>query len=196
MVWAIIVLVCLLLLLILLLCIPLCVSLKAVAIDSIVCSFRITWLFGLINKDISLQKETALEKQIEDKKRSISRIPLSAMLDKSLSHKVFVLLKRLLSHTKIRRLVIDLRIGLDDPADTWLLAAASIWTTLFVHPPFPHTISIRPCFTDEFLIDGVASGKVQITPITMIAAIVRFAFSAPVLKLTAQLVQTRWKRNR
>jgi len=195
-VWFFIVLICLLVLLILLLCIPFNFSLKATAADSIACSFRIRWFFGLIRKDISGQKKTNSEKQREHKKRNAFRVPLSVLFNTSFRHQLFVLLKRALSHTRIRQLSIDLRLGLDDPADTWQIATAALWTTLFMHPPFPHAISIQPCFTDEFLIKGEVSGDAQITPISMVAPIVRFAFSAPALKLIACMVQTRWKRKK
>lgn len=192
MIWAVIVFLCILFLLVLVLCAPLHARCTVKADDSLAYSCRVTWLFGLLSRDISThsQKRHHGKQSITGVARS--RFPLSVIYDPAVRNRFLLFIKRILRTISVREFGIDLKVGLDDPADTWMIAAAAVWITLFLHPPFPHTISIQPCFTDEFIINGTILADVRIIPITVAAPAAGFAFSGPVMRM---MVNTIWKRN-
>jgi len=189
-IWALIVFLCLLFTA--LLCIPLQASIKATAADSPVCAIRIAWLYGLIVKNITVPSQSPRKGKRSGRKPGHVRIPLSLIFNPCFRHQFIKLLRKLSKKISVRRVAVDLRIGIDDPADTWVLTACAIWITLFVHPPFRHSISIQPDFTDEFIIIGTASGDIELMPIQMIVPIMNFMRSSCVLK---PLVNNLWKRN-
>ena len=190
MIWALIVFLCLLLTV--LLCIPLQANIKAIAADSPVCAVRIAWVYGLIAKNITVPSQSPRKGKSSGRKHGHLRIPLSLIFDSCIRHQFIKLLRKLSKKISVRKVTVNLKIGIDDPADTWVLTACAIWITLFVHPPFPHSISIQPNFTDEFIIVGTASGDIELMPIQMIVPIMNFMCSSCVLK---PLINSLWKRN-
>lgn len=192
MIWAVIVFLCILILFFLVLCVPLQARCIAKAGDSLVWSCRVIWLFGLLSKDISTGSQKKHHGKQSKKGGFRSRFPLMFIYDPAVRNRFLIFSRRMLRTISFRDLDIDLKVGLDDPANTWMIAASAVWITLFLHPSCPHAVSIQPCFTDEFIIKGAASVDLRIVPITAIIPAACFVFSGPVVKM---MVNKLWKRN-
>ena len=199
--WIVIVLACLLALFILLLSIPLDIGLRIVAHDNVVASWKITWLYGLLRRELRggerkprKQRPKASEKKSRRDKRGSAGEFVKLALNRKLWGQVFALIKRLLSRIAFRRLDVNLKIGLDDPGNSWLIAALAIWATIFFHPPCLHSINIQPRFTDEFIVNGVIYSEARVIPLLLFLSLLQFVFSMPVLRAMKKVVSARWKK--
>jgi hypothetical protein len=116
---------------------------------------------------------------------------MAVLKTEGLTGRVFTLMRNLGRTVRLRRLTIQGRIGLGDPADTgrcWgmLCAMAGMMSKarriiLRLEPDFERAV---------FEVDG--HGAIRIVPLRVIAALLRFVFSPPALR-AAWMVAT-WKR--
>jgi len=97
---------------------------------------------------------------------------------------------------KIRELGANLRIGLDNPADTGLLFALIGPATLFLSPAFPHEIRVQPSFDAEAVFEGHLYGAVRLHPIQLAPPFLRFICSLATIRAIKTLVLTKWKRKK
>lgn len=142
---------------------------------------RILWLFGLVSRDLN---KPGTEKPTESKRRR-KRPRFSDMVKiisiPGLWGKFLKLVRDIFRRIKLKDLDINLRIGLDDPADTGLLFAA-IWPlTYFPWMPERYPVRLEPCF-QEAMFEGHALAELRIFPIMLIPAFCRFVFSRPAFK--------------
>ncbi len=200
--WVIATLASLALLIILILCIPLNVTLLVDIHGRPRFRTRLVWLFGLVSKEIKKGSKKSAEKSrtVPDKRkpgvrRANAKVVVQILRTKGLLGQLKRLLKEIFRHLKIRDLSVNLRIGLDDPADTGLLFAVIGPGTLFLKSAFSHQIRLQPAFT-EAVFEGDLSGALRLQPIRLVIPLLRFALSLPTIRVLKIVVWYKWKRKK
>ena len=197
--WIIAVLASLAILTTLLLCVPLDLVFRTNIDGKPRSSMRLVWLFGLVSKDcIRKRKKPEAERAVEQKRESRDwtssiRITLEVIRTEGLVRQLGSFIKRILRHIKIKELVANLKVGLDNPADTGLLFAFVAPINLLVSHFSPHHIRIEPSFASDTIIEGNLYGAVRLRPIQLAAPLLGFAFSLPTLRAMKKLVWYKWK---
>lgn len=200
--WVIAVLASLAALITLLLCVPLDLVFRTNIEGKIKSSLRLVWLFGLVSKDcIQTKKKPEEESNIEQEQKSSDwtrgiRITLEIIQTKGLLGQIVRFIKRILRQIKIRELVANLKVGLDNPADTGLLFAFAAPFNLLLSHFSPHRIRVEPSFASDTLIEGRLCGAVRLRPVQLAVPLLGFAFSFPTLRAMKKLVLYKWKRKR
>ena len=200
--WAVATLASLALLGVLVLGIPLAVTLRIDVHGRPKVRTRLVWLFGLVSKEIEKGKKPPAEKRrlVKDKPKSREgrgkgRAMFQILRTKGLLGQFKRLVKDILSHFKIRDLEVNLRVGLDNPADTGLLFAFIGPATFWLNSTFPHRIRVQPAF-DEAVFEGYLYGALRLRPIQLVPPLLRFAFSLTTLRVLKTLVLAKWKRKK
>ena len=162
---------------------------------------RLSWLFGLVNKEITKKEEKPEDKKkavkLEQKpkeKRPGARIILEILRVKGLLRQIKILLKDILRLPRIRAIEADLKVGLGDPADTGLLFAFIGPAAPFLGSSFRNEIKVQPSFTDDAILEGSLCGALRLRPFQVITPLLRFVFSLPTLRVAKILVVAKWKR--
>jgi len=198
--WAIAVLVSLAVLITLLLCVPLDLVLRTNMDGRPKFSMRLVWLFGLISHELrpgAKRPEKATEHKQKPKDWTLGiRVTLEVLRTKGFLRQVGSFLKRILRHIKVRELVANFKVGLDNPADTGLLFAFAAPVNLLLSYFSPYPIRIEPSFTGEAIIEGHLYGTLRLQPIQLAAPLIGFAFSLPTLRVAKKLVLSKCKRKR
>jgi len=201
--WVIVTLASLAVILILVLCVPLDLVLHADVYGRPKFRLRLSWLFGLVSKEVTKGKKKPEEKKrvIEGKrkpggKRRRIRVIFEILRTKGLLRQTQGLLRDVLRRIKIRDLAADFRVGLDNPADTGFLFALIGPATFLLSSFFPHRIKVQPSFGDEAVFEGHLHGAVRLQPIQLVTPFLRFAFSLATIRVVKILVLSRWKRKK
>lgn len=195
--WVIAILAGLAVLLCLLLCVPLDVALRMDVYGKPEFRLRLSWLFGLVSREISGEKEKPPEKKgaVIGKKRLRWRdvsFTFTMLRTRGLLKRLKdLMIKGVLRHLKLRDLVADFRIGLGDPADTGLLFALIGPATAFMGGS--HRVRIEPSFGDDAKLQGYSRGTVRLRPIQLVPPFLKFFFSVTALRVTSALVFRKWK---
>ena len=200
--WVIAALASLAILLIVVLCVPLDVVLHTDVYGRPKFRLRISWLFGLVSKEVTRGKKKPEEKRRraegkrkpKERRRGV-RFILEILRAKGLLRQLKGLVRGVLSRLYIRNLVVNLRIGLDNPADTGLLFALIGPAISFLSFPFPHQIRVQPSF-EEAVLEGYSYGRVRLRPIQLVAPFLKFAFSLATIRAVKILVSNKWKRKK
>ena len=155
---------------------------------------RLTWLFGLVSKEVRKG-----EKRPEKKERRRKRPGIRAIVEILRARGFLSQLQKLIRDTfrclEIKRLECDLRVGLDDPADTGLLFAVVGPITIFLGNSLFRRIRVWPSF-EEAVFEGHAHGVIRVQPIKLFPPLMRFIFSLLTLRVLKKLVLTKWKRRK
>ena len=197
--WAIAIIASLAVLITLLLCVPLDLVFRTNIDGRPKSSIRLTWLFGLVNKELRQTRKKPEEKRmIEHKQKSKNwtlgiRVTFEVLRTKGLLRQFVNFIKRIFRHIKIMELVANFKVGLDNPADTGLLFAFIAPINLLLSYFSPHQIRIEPSFAGEAIIEGNLHGAVRLRPIQLAAPLLGFAFSLPTLRAVKKLVFSKWK---
>jgi hypothetical protein len=199
--WVIIVLVSLAVLIILLLCIPLELVLRTNLEERPKFRLRLVWLFGLVTGELRQTRKKPEEKRVEydGKPRDWIqrlRVTFEILQTKGLLTQLLSFIKRFIRQIKVRDLTANLKVGLDNPADTGLLFALIAPLNLAINYFLPHPIKIQPSFTGESFITGYLYGAVRLWPIQLAASLIGLAFSLPTLRAAKKFVLHKWKRKR
>jgi len=162
---------------------------------------RLSWLFGLVSKEVTKGKKKPEEKKkVAEGKRKLrrrgSRVILRILRTKGLLRQLKRLLKDVISRLNIRNLVVNLKIGLDNPADTGLLFALIGPVISFLNLSLPHEIRVQPSFGDEAVFEGYSCGRLRLLPIQLVMPFLKFAFSLSTIRVVKTLVLTKWKRKK
>ncbi len=189
-------------LIILVLCIPLDVVFHIDIYGRPKFRTRLVWLFGLISKDIAERKRRPKEKReaAKDKpkpgRRGIrGRVIFKILRTKGLLSQFKRLMVKIISRFKIRKLVADFTIGLDNPADTGLLFALIGPATFFINRSSSCQIRVQPSFVDT-IFEGYLYGTIKLRPIRLLTPFIRFAFSLATIRAIKTLVLSKWKRKK
>jgi hypothetical protein len=200
--WVIVVLVSLAALITLFLCIPVELAFRANTEEKPKFSLRLIWLFGLFTRELRPTRNKPEEKKITEYERRLGnwlsrlRVTFEVLQTKGLLKQLRRFIKRIIRQIKVRELVANLKVGLDNPADTGLLFAFIAPLNLAINYFLPNPIKIGPSFTGESFITGYLYGAVRLWPIQLAASMMALAFSLPALRATKKLVLYKWKRKR
>jgi hypothetical protein len=200
--WFIIVLVSLAALTTLFLCIPLDLIFRGNTEGRPKFSIRLIWLFGLVSKELRQTRKKPPEKgEVEHKKKPGDwtqrlRLSLDILQTKGLPTQLLSFIKRTIRQVKVRELVANLKVDLENPADTGLLFAFIAPANLLVNYFLPYPIKIQPSFTGESFITGYLDGAVRLWPIQFAVCLMGLAFSLPAMRAVKKLVIYKWKRKR
>lgn len=163
-------------------------------------SMRLVCLFGLVSQELRRGRKKPEEKRvIEHKRKPLGRRweisdTFEVLRTKGLLKQFGRFIKRIFRQIKIRELVANFKVGLDNPADTGLLFAFIAPVNLILSYFSPHQIRIEPSFAGETIIEGHLYGAVRLRPIQLAAPLIGFAFSLPTLRAVKKLVLSKWKR--
>ena len=161
---------------------------------------RMLWGFRLVRKEFAPNKKppektNRAEAKPKPKKRAVKADrTLQLLRSNGILNPLRILIIDTLRCLKLKELDADLKIGLDDPADTGLLFALIGPAAVFVRSIWHHQIWIVPSFEDEAVLEGYAHGTVSVQPIHLIPPFVRFVFSSPILHALKVWILTLWRR--
>jgi hypothetical protein len=200
--WVIAVVASLVLLLFLILCVPLDMALHADVHGKPKFRLRFSWLFGLVNKEITSEKEKP-----EKKKRAVkgerkyrwrdTRVIFKTLRTKGLLRRLKdLIIKGIFSHLKAKDLIADFKIGLGDPADTGLLFAFIGPACVFLGSSHLHQIRVEPSFGDDAVLEGYSQGTTRLHPIQLIPPLLKFIFSLTTIRVAKTLISSKWKRKK
>jgi hypothetical protein len=201
--WAILVLASLLVLIVFALSVPLDVVLYVDVYGRPKFRMRLTWLYGLVNKEIAKKEKKPEEKKktVRGKRKPRKRGPgartiLEILRTRGLLGQIKLLLKGIIRLTRIKEFAADFKVGLGDPADTGLIFALIGPATFFVGSSFPNKIKVQPSFTDEAILEGSLHGTLRVRPIQIIPPVLRFVFSLSTIRVAKILAVTKWRRKK
>ncbi len=201
--WIVIALVSLTAFIILVLCVPLDVVLHMDVHGRPRFGMRLVWLFGLVSREVRREKKKpeAEKGKVEGKQKLRERgegvrLVFEILQTKGLLSQIIRLLRDVLSHLKFREFGANLRVGLDNPADTGLLFAFIAPANLLLGSSFPREIRVQPSFADEAVLDGYLYGTARLWPIQLVTPIMGSAFSLPTMRAVKTVVSIKWKRKR
>jgi hypothetical protein len=211
----ILILIVILFFLTILLFIPLKVSFYLVVDDGQRFRVKVSWLFGLIQKDMKKRgeaekgrktveadierdgtwggkKEKKKEKDEKSEKRRKRKIPardtLEILRDREFMDRVLVLIRDLMRSLQFRDFRANLRFGLDCPSDT-----GSLYGYLSaILALFPADVRLEPSF-DQEVVEGDASGSVWFLPYRVMLATLGFLASVERLRRLLWMARV-WRR--
>ena len=198
--WLIVALASLVALFLLVLSVPLDLALRLDVHGRTRFSLKLVWLFGLVGKELGRRKKKGKLKKAKPEKakekKGGARKALKILRTKGLLRQLKILVTDVLSSLSIRQLRADFRIGLDNPADTGLLFALIGPSLIFLSPSVRRSISIKPSFEVEAVLEGYAQAAVRLRPIRLVIPLLKFVFSLPTLRVIKATVLAKWKRKR
>ena len=200
--WVIATLAGLLGLVILVLCVPLDATLSIDTSAKPTFRLRMAWFFGLISKELRREKKKPEEKKkvVEEKRKKKRKFEFRKILKilrtKGLLKQVRNLVRSILGQLRIKELAVNLKLGLEDPADTGLVFALIGPATSFLNFPSQYQINVQPSFYGEDVFEGSLRGVLRLQPIRLTGPLLRFAFSLATLRLLKTLISSKWKRKK
>ena len=201
--WFVIVLISLIILITLILCIPLELVLHANTEGQPKFSLKLIWFFGLLKRDLTRWRRTRGGKAVSksEQKPGIDwlqriRSAFEIIQTRGLLRQLKLLLQRTYKSIHIRELAANLKVDLENPADTGLLFAFMAPANLALNYFVPYSIKIQPAFAGDALVSGYFNCGLRVFPIQVAGAMLGLVFSMPVLRITKRMVLSRWKRRR
>ena len=161
----------------------------AVPLDGAV---RLRWLFGLVRFHIHFpNRTTPAEQKLKNrsvpfanpkntKHKAKSRRLYSALKQPSFRRRLYKFLRDIISAIQVHELVLRVRIGLGDPADTGRLWAIVGPIAVLISNYSNTTVRIEPEFM-ESVADIHSHGSFRLIPLKFIALIIAFLLSSPIL---------------
>lgn len=189
--WAVVILGSLIVVGALLLCVPLDMSFRLNVYGRPEFRIRLTWLFGLVSKEVKSRKKRVEQKEetVERRGRGKStRAIFKILRTKGLPRQLKRLVKDVLNCLKVRELRVNFRVGLDDPADTALVFGPIGLAMLFLEAYSPYEIAVQPSFDGEAVFEGYSYGAVRLRPIQLVVPFTRFAFSLAAIRAVKMLI--------
>ena len=194
---------------ILVLCVPLGITLRLDVYGRPKLRLKLTWLFGLVGKEVSKGKKKPEKKEKPEEKKVMvegrpkprgrrrgAKLIFNLLRTKGLPRQIKNLVTGIFRALKIGDFGADFRIGLDNPADTGLLFAAIGPAVLLLSSAFPHRMRMQPSFADEAVFEGYLHGALSLRPILLISPVLGFVFSMPAFRVIKTLVWSKWKRKK
>lgn len=163
---------------------------------------RLRWLFGLVTRELTARRMPR-EKIEEEPAKAERRKPglrrgwkgirslLSLLRTKGLLSRLVRLVKEFFHCFRVNELRIDLRVGLDNPADTGLLFAV-IAPVNFIPASRNRQVRVQPAFEDAAL-EGYAYGTLRLRPIRLVPPLAKFTLSPTTISAIIKMVRTNAK---
>ena len=198
-VWVVVALASLTVLLISILCVPVDAVLTLDTSAERKFRLRLVWLFGLISPELGRERRKPKARQPSRAKRK-RRIGLRTiwriLRTRGLLTKIKNLVRDVLSRIKIKEIAVNLRLGLDDPADTGLVFAVIGAARPFLKLPRQYELTIQPSFSDQPFFQGYLRGVLRLQPIRLVIPLGRFVFSPTMFRVLRVLASSRRKNQR
>jgi hypothetical protein len=191
--WVIVGLVSLIILIILVLCIPLDFFFQINVSESPSFRFRTLWLFGLIDKDLKKVREKSEKKGKDEQKpgRQINAGTIYQILrTKGLFNNLRRLVISIFRKLRIKELTANIKLGLENPADTAILFAF-LGPLYYLLNKLPYKINVSPSFDGDINLEAYLHGIIRLWPILIVPALLRCIFSLPALRIFKILVLKR-----
>lgn len=196
--WVFITLVSLIVLIILVLCVPLDFIFYVNTSERPAFRGRLLWLFGLVDWDIrkdkgKIKREKG-ERAARARRKPSPRISASTIVQILRTSGLFAQLRRLVAgifkSLKIKELAANIKLGLENPADTALLFAMA-GPVNFLLSLLPYKISVWPSFDGDITFEAYLQGAARLWPILLVLALLKFVFSLPALRIARTLTRKR-----
>ncbi len=186
----------------LLLCIPVDLDLRLEVYGKAALHLRVEWLFGRLRKAFRTGEERKVPALPKPEKKagkpravvSTGRLLWRLVRVSGLVESVARLWGRLLHCFSIRRLYLDFRAGLEDPADTALLLGPVCLKAMFVNLWTGDDIRLVPVFEGEPFLEGQGGIGVRLYPIRTVPPLLAFLFNPSTLKTLIVVVRWKWRR--
>ena len=192
--WLIITLASLFLLLVLLLSIPVHLIFCFDTNRQPKVSLRFSWMFGLIGGRLGGKKKKPRVPRKKKEKKKGSRFRFwSVLRTEGLLNHILQLVKGILSCIHLKKFKLQLRLGLDSPADTGFLFGFVYAVRALL--PTRYYIDVNPEFS-EAIVEGCSRGTVTLTPICFAGPLCRFVFSKVSLRVFWGMVTGKWKKKK
>ena len=151
-------------------------------------------MFGLISKRLGGKKKKPKVPRKKKEKKKGSRFKFWGMLRTTgLLKQVLLLLKGILSCIHLKKFELQLKLGLDNPADTGFLFGYIYAVRGLL--PAKSGIAINPEFS-EAVIEGHSRGIVTLTPICFVRPVSKFVFSKVSLRVFWGIITGKWKKKK
>ena len=193
-VWVVVALASLVLLSILLLLVPVDAVLTLDTSAERKFQVRLVWLFGLVRPELERErrKPEARQPGRAKRKRGIEwRTIWRILRTKGLLTKIKNLARDVFSQIRIKEVAVNLRLGLDDPADTGMVFAVIGAARPFLKLPRQCELRIEPSFSGQPFFQGNLHGVLRLQPIRMAIPLGRFIFSPTMFRVLKILVSSR-----
>lgn len=193
-VWVIVALASLVLLAVLLLSVPVDAVLTLDTSAERKFRVRLVWLFGLVSPELGrkTRKPEAHPPGRAKRKRGIGWRTIWRILRiRGLLTKIKNLVRDVLSRIKIKEIAVNLRLGLDDPADAGLVFAVIGVARPFLKLPRQYEMRIEPFFSSQPSFRGHLHGVFRLQPIRLVIPLGRFVFSPTMLRVLRVLASSR-----
>jgi hypothetical protein len=201
--WFVIALVSLAVLITLILCVPIEIVLHANTGGRPKFSVRLIWLFGLIKTEIARAQQKSSEKfePKSEHKPGIDwpqrlKAAFEILQTRGLLKQLGIFLRRAFKSVHIRELAANLKVDLENPADTGLLFAFIAPANLALNYFLPYPIKIEPVFTGDSFLSGYFNCGVRLLPIQVAGSLFGLALSLPAFRVAKKMVINKWKRKR
>ena len=160
---------------------------------------RLSWLSGLVSKEITRGKKKPKKKAVEGKRKRRGRGArgiFEILRVKGLLRQLTVLVRDIFSSLNIGNIKADFRVGLDDPADTAIIFAIIGPAISLLNFSSPYEIRVQPSFGGEAVFEGYSHGRVRLRPIRLAKPFLKFVFSLATVRLIKRLVSSKWKKKK
>jgi hypothetical protein len=191
----------LVLLLVLILALPVDLALRVRREERTRVAIRVRWLWASFQKGLMPRKPRAAEPPEEKppaaprKKRGPVRWPryvLAAARTEGFLLRVLRLGPDLLRTLRLRELLVDLRLGLDDPALTGECYGGLCTVLVPLQSLTGSRLRIEPCF-DGPVLEGSLETEIRVVPARILGAVLAFALSGPTLRAGRAVLQERFR---
>jgi hypothetical protein len=153
---------------------------------------RVGWMFNLVGKDVKRKKKTEKEKP-KGRKRKRRIKPFVAMIRSTgFLRRLLRFVRDIFRISHVRDFEIDLRIGLNDPAETGMLFAAIAPALVQFRTFTPFDIQILPDF-EQAVLQGYVKSDLRIFPIQFIFTGMLFVLSPATIRALLSMVLA-WRR--
>ena len=191
--WTIYIIASLLVLLVFTLCIPINIVILFSTNQKPKFTVELKWLFGLFTSKLGSHRGNINQKPQSRRKELGFRSIVNILNTRGLLKELFRLMKHIFNRMKFRKLVADIKIGLENPAELGLLFAFLTPFNILIRNCWPHSIIIQPNFSDETPLRGYAYGTARLLPILIVMPVLGFLRSRPGLIAIKKLLVARWK---
>jgi hypothetical protein len=192
-VWVVVALASLVVLAVLALCVPVDAVLTLDTSAERKFRLRLVWLFGLIRPELGRKRRKPKARRPKARRKRGIRFPTiwRILRTKGLLTKTKNLARDVLSRTKIKEIAVNLRLGLDDPANAGLVFAVVGAARPFLKLPRQYELTIQPSFSDRPFFQGYLHGVLRLQPIRLVIPIGRFVFSPTMFRVLRVLASSR-----
>ena len=182
-----------------LLAVPVVLVLDVERVETLEARWRVRWLFGLVDVQSSRRQrkgspsersETATSRHKSPKeRRSRARMGIAVLRTRGLLRRVGRLVVTLFRQVTFEEVRLRTTFGLEDPADTGIVYGF-LTPLLVVAKTRGLNVDCRPMFLDSGW-NGTVSATIHVRPVSVLAALVVFLVSPPVIRALGVAWQAR-----